>query len=142
MPARPKISKTMRRQLTHLADQRCSYCRSPEWIGIPMVIEHILPLTLGGLTALENLCLSCYRCNEYKGSRIEGVDPVTGLVVGLFHPREQIWAEHFAWSDGGLKIVGLTARGRVTAELLRLNNEWLVSARRIWIIAGLHPPLS
>lgn len=66
MPARPKISKALRRQLTQLVDQRCSYCRSPEWIGIPIVIEHVLPLALGGLTVLENLCLSCYRCNEYN----------------------------------------------------------------------------
>jgi len=31
--------------------------------------------------------------------------------------------------------------GRATVEALRLNNDWLVSARRIWVRAGLHPPL-
>ena len=127
MPARPKISLAMRRRITTLADHRCSYCRSPEWIGIPMVMEHIWPLSSGGQTILENLCLSCYQCNEFKGDRIEALDAITGIKVHLFNPHKQIWAEHFAWGEGGLKIVGLTACGRVTVTLLRLNNEWLVN---------------
>jgi hypothetical protein len=30
---------------------------------------------------------------------------------------------------------------RATIELLRLNNPWLVQARRIWILVGLQPSL-
>lgn len=32
-----------------------------------MVVEHIVPLAAGGTSTLDNLCLSCYRCNEFKG---------------------------------------------------------------------------
>jgi 5-methylcytosine-specific restriction endonuclease McrA len=69
MPKRPKITPALRRQVMLLDGQRCAYCRSPTVIGIPMVVEHIVPIVAGGITAVDNLCLSCYRCNEFKGAR-------------------------------------------------------------------------
>jgi len=59
----------------------------------------------------------------------------------LFNPCTQEWHRHFAWSDDKLTVLGRTAVGRATIGALRLNNDWLVRARRIWISAGLHPPL-
>jgi len=106
-----------------------------------MVIDHVIPQKAGGATTITNLVLSCYRCNEFKGGRLNALDPQTGEVVSIFNPCLQEWNKHFAWSDSGLQIMGKTAIGRATTEALRLNNEWLVSARRIWIRAGLHPPL-
>jgi hypothetical protein len=75
------------------------------------------------------------------GARIEAPDPLTGATISLFNPRMQAWSEHFAWSNDSLYIVGQTAYGRATVEALHVNNEWLVRARRIWIVAGVHPPL-
>ena len=141
MPPRRKIRPTIRRQVAEQAGHRCCYCRSPEIVGIPMVVDHIIPLAAGGTSDIENLCLACYRCNEFKGARLDAPDPVSGDVVPLFSPRTQAWRDHFAWSDDGLRVVGRTACGRATIEALRLNNDWLVRARRIWILAGLHPPL-
>jgi len=106
-----------------------------------MVVEHIIPLAGGGSSIVENLCLSCYRCNEFKGSRHNALDADTGQIVPLFHPRQQHWAEHFAWEEDGVTVRGLTPAGRATLTLLRLNNAWLVQARRIWNLVGLQPPL-
>ncbi len=39
----------------------------------------------------ENLAAACYRCNEFKGAKTEGIDPATGVLVPLFNPRLQIW---------------------------------------------------
>jgi hypothetical protein len=61
-------------------------------------------------------------------------------VVPLFNPREQRWSAHFAWTDGGVRIRGLTPTGRATMEALRLNNPYIVPARRLWVVAGWHPP--
>jgi len=36
-------------------------------VGIPMVVEHIIPLVANGPSTINNLCLACYRCNEFKG---------------------------------------------------------------------------
>jgi hypothetical protein len=110
-------------------------------VGIPMVVDHVLPLAAGGTSAFENLCLACYRCNEFKGSRTEALDPNTGGQTPLFHPRQQQWQEHFAWHLDGETLLALTPCGRATIETLRLNNDWLMQARRIWMRVGLHPPL-
>ena len=142
MIRRPRISAAVRRQVTERDEQRCAYCRSPMLVGIPMVVDHVLPLAAGGVSTIENLCLACYRCNEFKGSRTESVDPESGQIVALFHPREQSWHEHFAWSGVGDTILALTPSGRATTEALRLNNTWIVQARRIWMLAGVHPPLT
>ncbi|MCX7839552.1 MAG: HNH endonuclease [Anaerolineae bacterium] len=141
MSRRKTISARLRRQVAERAGHRCSYCRSPEIVGMPMVVDHVIPQSAGGITALENLALACYRCNEFKGARTSALDPQTSEMVPLFNPCVQEWHRHFVWSDDGLRIIGRTAVGRATVEALRLNNEWLVSARRIWIRAGLHPPL-
>jgi len=141
MARRKSVSAQLRRQVAERAGQRCSYCRSPEFVGIPMVVDHVIPLSADGATTLNNLALACYRCNEFKGARLNASDPRTSEVVPLFNPCAQEWHRHFAWSNDGLHIRGLTAVGRATIEALRLNNDWLIRARRIWISAGLHPPL-
>jgi hypothetical protein len=138
---RRKLPKAVRQRVAEQAGYRCSYCRSPEWAGVPMVIDHVTPLASGGSSAIENLCLACYRCNEFKGARLEVVDPLTGSSVTLFKPSIQSWRDHFAWSNDGLYVVGLTACGRATVETLHLNDDRLVQARRIWLLVGLHPPL-
>jgi hypothetical protein len=105
-----------------------------------MEIEHVVPESLGGRTEEDNLWLACSLCNEHKGSRVAGRDPTTGEAVALFHPRRQVWAEHFAWSTDGTRIVGQTAIGRATVAALSLNRPSLVRSRRVWVRAGWHPP--
>lgn len=105
-----------------------------------MHVDHIVPLVHGGSSGEENLWLSCAWCNSYKGAQIEATDPDTGTKASLFNPRIERWAEHFRWSDDGSEIIGLTASGRATVEALRLNNQFIVLARRQWALAGWHPP--
>lgn len=88
----------------------------------------------------ENLWLACSRCNDFKSDRIDAVDPATGERVPIFNPREQNWAAHFAWLSDGVHIVGLTPAGRATVASLRLNNEFIVVTRRLWVEAGWWPP--
>jgi hypothetical protein len=54
----------------------------------------------------------------------------------LFNPRQDVWKEHFAGSDDKLKIIGLSAKGRVSVERLKMNNSLVVSARGMWLKAG------
>jgi len=61
-------------------------------------------------------------------------------VLSLFNPRRQKWSDHFAWSDDGAKIIGLTACGRATIVALNLNNVLAVTVRKNWIQAGWYPP--
>jgi len=59
----------------------------------------------------------------------------------IFNSRFQIWKDHFAWANGGTHIIGLTRTGRATVIALRMNNEYIVDSRRLWVAMNWHPPL-
>jgi hypothetical protein len=84
-------------------------------------VEHIVPIKHGGTDDEENLALACIDCNLHKGSNLTGIDPQTGQITELFHPRRQRWDEHFRWD--GLRIVGQSAVGRSTIAVLAMNSE-------------------
>jgi 5-methylcytosine-specific restriction endonuclease McrA len=136
------ISETLRQQVSAEAAHCCEYCRTcRQIIGMPLVIDHIIPQSRGGNDKRENIAAACYRCNEFKGAKTEGIDPATGVLVPLFNPRLQIWKKHFAWANGGTHIIGLTPTGRATVVALRMNNEYVVESRQLWITMNRHPPL-
>lgn len=105
-----------------------------------MVIDHIFPEALGGVSEEENLWLACRRCNEFKGIQTTGIDPQTNSVVTLFNPRFQTWTDHFEWTNDGLAVIGLTSIGRATVQALNLNNAFIVRSRKRWVSVGWHPP--
>jgi hypothetical protein len=79
-------------------------------------------------------------CNSHKADRQEAVDPESQVTVPLFNPRTEQWDEHFAWSEAGAVIRGKTPKGRATVTPLYMNYPDIVAARRLWVLAGLHPP--
>jgi hypothetical protein len=104
-----------------LAGDRCEYCRlRQEHSAVPHQGEHIVARQHGGADDIENLALACHRCNLHKGPNLSGIDPATGDVAALFHPRRDQWADHFA--HRGAYIQGLTASGRATVAVLALND--------------------
>ena len=139
--SRAYLSAELRRQVHADAGGRCGYCLSPEtFLGMPLDVEHLMPVALGGLPVRENLWLACPRCNDFKGDRLDAPDPPTGRRIALYNPRTQRWAEHFAWTLDGIRIAGLTSAGRATVDALRLNNDFIVVARQFWVEAGRWPP--
>jgi hypothetical protein len=119
----------------------CEYCKSPANISSqPFVVEHVFPQSKGGQSTEENLALSCQGCNNYKYNKIAGIDGLTGKEATIFNPRKQNWSAHFAWSNDGIDIIGLTATGRVTTDVLKLNRIELRNLRRLLTDAGKHPP--
>jgi HNH endonuclease len=136
------ISATVDLRVREAAQHRCGYCLSPQHLVMARLeIEHIVPLAKQGSNDESNLWLACPICNRYKGDRTMAIDPMTGTPAILFNPRTQVWAEHFCWRDGGLKIAGLTATGRATVAALRLSDDPdVLTVRSYWILAGWHPP--
>lgn len=135
------ISETNRSKVITQANYRCEYCQTnSRLIGMPLVMEHILPKAAGGGDESENLAASCYRCNEFKGAKTHAIDPQTSQLVGLFNPRKQSWQKHFNWVNGGTHVAGITPTGRATVIALRLNNDYLTEARALWIESNWHPP--
>jgi HNH endonuclease len=135
------ISESLRKQIANSDKARCCYCLTSEAnSGIPMTHDHIQPLSKGGETTFENVCLACRSCNEFKSDLTEAIDPLTGETLSLFNPRGQRWSDHFVWSADGTRVEGLTSIARATVVCLRMNNPVIIVARRRWVISGWHPP--
>jgi hypothetical protein len=98
-----------------------------------------VPRARGGSEAEDNLAWSCMGCNDRKYTAVDAVDPVSGELVKLFHPRQDSWAEHFSWTVDFTHVIGKSSTGRATFERLKLNRSELVKLRRILRIAGEHP---
>lgn len=141
MSKRYRLPAGLRDQLLAADDRRCAYCQTTEAnTGQPMTLDYVVPRSQGGLTTFDNLCFACLRCNEYKGGLAAAPDPLADRAVPLFHPRAQVWSEHFAWDASAAHIVGLTSTGCATVVALRMNNPVIVDARRRWVSVGWHPP--
>lgn len=122
------------------AGHRCEYCRAPEVIfNFPFEIEHITPLSRQGTSSEENLTLSCRSCNLRKGTRVKSTDVDSETEVDLFHPRRDVWDEHFEANLQTGVIEGFTLTGRVTVAALEINSVAQISARQFWIRLGLFP---
>ena len=116
------VPAALRREVIKRAGNRCEYCLLPAEVAFyPHEVDHVIAEKHGGVTEIDNLAFSCWRCNRHKGSDLTSFDPETGQLSPLFNPRIQIWAEHFAYK--GERIVGLTREGRTTVYLLRLYSE-------------------
>jgi 5-methylcytosine-specific restriction endonuclease McrA len=62
-------------------------------------VDHILPRKSGGDTVLSNLALACVSCSLRKGAALTVQGPRTGEVVPVFHPRGQVWDDHFLQTE-------------------------------------------
>lgn len=130
------ISSELRRLIAERAGYRCEYCLLPQAVTLHRhEPDHIVPLQHGGATDPSNLALACLRCNRYKGPNIGSFDPLTGQLTPLFHPRLQVWNEHFGIVDA--EIIPLSAEGRVTVRVLRLNDSDRLSERQRLMLGGL-----
>lgn len=103
----------------------------------PHQVDHIISRKHGGLSDPDNLAYACIRCNAWKGSDVGSLDPRTGRLIPLFHPRRQRWDAHFLIQSG--VIEPLTEQGEVTARLLKLNLDKRVAERRLLTTVGRFP---
>jgi len=121
------------------AGHRCEYCQvSQAYDRLPFAIDHVIARKHRGRTVAGNLCLACFACNNHKGPNIAGIDPKTGKIVLLFHPRRHKWHANFRW-DGPI-LVGLTPSGRATVLVLEINLDDRANFRQSLIDEGVFPP--
>jgi hypothetical protein len=123
------------------ANHRCEYCRihQDDEPFYRLHLEHVVAKQHGGTDAADNLALACHHDNEHKGPNLTGIDPETGKVVRLFHPRRQRWPRHFRFE--GPVIIGRTQCGRATVAVLALNSPDRVELRAELIAEGVYPPV-
>jgi len=142
------ISIASRQRIRQRANFLCEYCHSSEEANASLfTFDHLIPQSLGGTDIEDNLALACHRCNCRRYNFTDGIDPETQMIVPLFNPRRNQWADHFAWSTDAQKILGITITGRATIERLDMNDDRhddksIQRARRLWIRGGWHPPIN
>jgi hypothetical protein len=114
------------------AGNRCEYCHIPQAAVpfIPFHVEHVVARQHMVDDSDANLALACHRCNAYKGPNLSSIDPDTKQITALFHPRNDVWTDHFQLR--GAVIIPLTAIGRVTVRLLCFNDRYRLELREAW----------
>jgi hypothetical protein len=128
----------VRQRVWERAQGRCEYCRMrQEFDALTFPIEHIVPRKHRGSDDVENLALACFACNNHKGTNLSGLDPQTGEMARLYHPRKDDWPEHFRWN--GARLSGRTAVGRVTVEVLGINLPHRLELRIALVEEGVFP---
>lgn len=115
------IDAALRRLIRQRAGNSCEYCgmRQDELPFVTFHVEHIVARQHGGTDDASNLCEACHWCNFAKGTNLATI--VDGQLVPLFNPRHDVWSQHFIRVDD--RIVGLTAVGRGTVQILNMNDD-------------------
>ncbi len=137
---REYIQKTIRDKIKKAANNACEYCKAIRtYSSSPFAIEHITPVAKKGSNKFENLAYSCNNCNHAKHTATSAIDPITNNEVPLFHPRNQIWQNHFKWTADFLVMEGLTPVGRATIIKLKTNRLENFNLRTV-LVGIAHPP--
>ena len=82
------MDTTLEQLVWQRARSRCEYCQLPQSVSpLTHAIDHIIARKHHGPTQADNLALSCFFCNSFKGPNISGVDPQTGRPLKEFMDR-------------------------------------------------------
>jgi hypothetical protein len=132
------MNAALRAFVRERAGHRCEYCKLHEDDAdfIPFHIEHVVAKQHGGTDDPEMLCLACSECNWSKGPNLSGL--FAGKLYPLFNPRKQNWARHFRWE--GTILIGKTMTGKVTVQVLSINEPSRVMLRENLFFEGQFPP--
>lgn len=123
------ITAALRRTIGLRADFHCEYYRLPEaQMYYSGQIDHIISEKHGGPTQGANLAFTCLTCNRHKGSDIASL-AADGTVTRLFHPRQDLWDDHFFLV--GLVVQARTPIAEATIRLLQLNSPPRLAERQL-----------
>jgi len=123
------MTANLRSRVRKRARDRCEYCLIPlRHDALPGQLDHVIATQHGGHTLYRNLAFACGHCNAHKGPNISGIDYMTKSLVPLFNPREHRWAQHFRYE--GARMVGLSASGCATVNVLAMNHPRRVALRQ------------
>lgn len=79
----------MQIQVRQRAAHLCEFCHASEQLQyVRFTVDHVVPISLGGEDAPENLALACFHCNRRKINKLTAIAPVSNQEVSLFNPRQ------------------------------------------------------
>jgi len=128
----------LRRFVFERACGQCEYCMMPsDWDPLPFCIDHVIAQAARGSHNRVQSGPLLFQLQYAKGPNIAGLDPENGLITRLFHPRTDTWMAHFDWI--GPVLGGKSPIGRVTLQVLNINDPVRVEHRRLLIQEGVFP---
>jgi hypothetical protein len=132
------MKESVRRRVAQRAQGRCEYCQIHEDDDehFSFHVEHVIAQQHHQDDRTSNLCYSRRECNFSKGTNLAGF--IGGRIIPLFNPRRQLWRKHFRWV--GPRLVGRTQIGKVTINVLRINDAQRIKTRESLIAEGRFPP--
>ena len=123
-----RVNESLRKQVAERAYHVCEYCLVHEddvfW---GCETDHIISRKHEGPTTLDNLAWSCACCNRNKGTDIATLLGEPPRLVRLFHPRTNLWREHFQLQAA--RIENVSEIGAATSKLLKLNEDVRIKER-------------
>jgi len=128
------MKAALRALIRERAGRRCEYCHLHEDNSdyFTFHVEHVIARQHGGLDDPDLLCYACSECNWSKGPNLAGL--IEGKLYPLFNPRTQNWNRHFHWS--GTTLVGKTMTGKVTVQVLNINDPSRIMLRENLLFEG------
>lgn len=67
---RAKMSSSLRYEVLKRDQYRCCICGSTAKDGVKLEVDHIIPVSKGGRTVMDNLQVLCERCNRGKSNKM------------------------------------------------------------------------
>src|ERR1700733_2463781 len=88
----PRPSRALEQRVIRRGGAHCEYCHLPEAASeLEFHCDHIIAEKHGGAPVEDNLAGACFSCNLRKGPNLSGLDPASGKLTRLFHPRTDRW---------------------------------------------------
>ena len=131
------MNAALRAFVRERAGRRCEYCRLHEDDAdfLSFHVEHVVAKQHGGTDDADILCFACAECNWAKGPNLAGL--LGGKLYPIFNPRKQSWKRHFRWDN--TILVGKTFSGKVTVQVLNINEPSRVMLRENLLFEGRFP---
>ena len=113
------MDATLERQVRQRAGGRCEYCRLPQAAsGVPFELDHITARSIGPYGSRQPRGELHGYCNGYKGPNLAAETRDRQSHAALPSATTQM-GHHFQYE--GSTLIGRTAIGRTTIEVLRIN---------------------
>ena len=99
--------------------RKCAYCGHSDRL---LIVEHIIPVSRGGVTTISNLTISCYDCNTAKGTKTAsefGFPEVTEKAIQIGRSKKT------TGRDGArlnIRILELLGSGKNPAQIAKEMN--------------------
>jgi 5-methylcytosine-specific restriction endonuclease McrA len=139
--SKKSIPKSLRELVEKRANGQCEYCLDFEIFShFSFHVDHIVAEQHDGTTTLDNLAYACRFCNGFKGTNLVTTLSEVDGYVPLYHPRKELWRDHFSLEVSGL-IKGGSPTGKATLKLLKINRVEQIIVRSRLLEAGILLPI-